>query len=117
VRNISVLVAIGVNSEGFSEILGVAEGSREDKESWRNFFRYLKDRGLKGVRLIVSDRAGGAVEAIAELYPDALWQRCMVHFYRNVFTKVPAKLIRDVADMLKAIHVPSGRRSDPGSAA
>lgn len=104
VRNIAVLVAIGVNSEGFSEILGVSEGSREDKESWRNFFRYLKERGLKGVRLIVSDRAGGAVETIAELFPDALWQRCMVHFYRNVFTKVPAKLIRDVADMLKAIH-------------
>lgn len=104
VRNIAVLVAIGVNTEGFSEILGVAEGSREDKESWRNFFRYLKDRGLKGVRLIVSDKAGGAVEAINELYPDALWQRCMVHFYRNVFTKVPPKMIREVADMLKAIH-------------
>ncbi len=104
VRNIAVLVAIGVNTEGFSEILGVAEGSREDKESWRSFFRYLKDRGLKGVRLIVSDKAGGAVEAINELYPDALWQRCMVHFYRNVFTKVPPKMIREVADMLKAIH-------------
>ena len=48
VQNVSVLVAIGVNSEGYREILGVAEGSREDKESWSNFLRYLKERGLKG---------------------------------------------------------------------
>ena len=54
VQNVSVLVAVGVNDEGYREILGVAEGSREDKESWSNFLRYLKGRGLKGVRLIVS---------------------------------------------------------------
>ena len=57
VQNVSVLVAIGVNSEGYREILGVAEGSREDKESWRNFLRYLKERGLKGVKLVISDKA------------------------------------------------------------
>ena len=56
VQNVSVLVAVGVNDEGYREILGVAEGSREDKESWSNFLRYLKERGLKGVRLIVSDK-------------------------------------------------------------
>ena len=59
VQNVSVLVAIGVNAEGYREILGVAEGSREDKESWSNFFRYLKDRGLKGVKLVISDKASG----------------------------------------------------------
>ena len=56
VQNVSVLVAVGVDSDGYREILGVAEGSREDKESWQNFLRYLKDRGLHGVKLVVSDR-------------------------------------------------------------
>lgn len=59
VQNVSVLVAVGVNDEGYREILGVAEGSREDKESWSSFLRYLKERGLKGVRLIVSDKCLG----------------------------------------------------------
>ena len=109
VRNIAVLVAIGVNTEGFCEILGLAEGSREDKESWRNFFRYLTGRGLKGVNLVVSDKAGGAVEAICEFFPSSVWQRCMVHFYRNVFTKVPFNKIAEVSDMLKAIHAQENR--------
>jgi len=104
VRNIAILVAIGVNSEGFCEILGLAEGSREDKESWREFFRHLIGRGLKGVKLVVSDKAGGALEAINEFFPSSRWQRCMVHFYRNVFTKVPFNKISEVSDMLKAIH-------------
>lgn len=104
VRNIAILVAIGVNSEGFCDILGLAEGSREDKESWREFFRYLTGRGLSGVHLVVSDKAGGALEAISEFFPSALWQRCMVHFYRNVFTKVPYNKINEVSAMLKAIH-------------
>ena len=56
ISNVSVLVAVGVNDEGYREILGIAEGSREDKESWTNFLRYLKDRGLSGVKLIVSDK-------------------------------------------------------------
>ena len=62
VQNVSVLVVIGVNSEGYREILGVAEGSREDKESWSNFLRYLKERGLKGVKLVISDKASGLAD-------------------------------------------------------
>ena len=54
-RNVSLLVAIGVNEEGFREVLAVAEGSKEDKASWTAFLRHLKERGLKGVRLFVSD--------------------------------------------------------------
>ena len=54
--NVSVFVAVGVNDEGYREILSFAEGSRENKESWTNFLRYLKDRGLAGVKLIVSDK-------------------------------------------------------------
>ena len=104
VQNVSVLVAIGVNSEGYREILGVAEGSREDKESWSNFFRYLKERGLKGVKLVISDKASGLVEVLGDFFPEAKWQRCVVHWYRNAFVKCPYKHTKSVAAMLKAIH-------------
>ena len=104
VQNVSVLVAVGVNAEGSREILGVAEGSREDKESWSNFLRYLKERGLKGVRLIVSDKCLGLYEIIGDFFSKAKWQRCIVHWYRNAFTMCPRKHLRDVVAMLKAIH-------------
>lgn len=104
VRNVSVLVAIGVGIDGFREILGVAEGAKEDKASWTNFLRQLKERGLKGVKLFTSDRCLGLVESLADFFPEAAWQRCVVHFYRNVFALVPATKVREVAAMLKAIH-------------
>ena len=104
VRNIAVLVAIGVRSDGYREIIGVAEGVKEDLESWRGFLRYLKGRGLKGVRLFISDKCLGLVEALGEFYPEAQWQRCMVHWYRNVFTVTPRGRRKEVAAMLKAIH-------------
>lgn len=104
VKNISVLVAIGVNNEGFREIIGVAEGSKEDKESWSGFLRYLKSRGLENIDLIISDKAFGLLEVIPDFYPKAKWQRCMVHFYRNIFSLVPHGKVKEVATMLKAIH-------------
>lgn len=104
VKNVSVLVAVGVNEDGYREILGVAEGTKEDKASWRNFLRYLKERGLSGPRLIVSDKCLGLVEALGEFYPEAQWQRCTVHFYRNVWTAVPSGKVKEVSAMLKAIH-------------
>jgi len=111
VRNVSVLVAIGVGADGHRQILGVAEGQKEDLEGWRGFLRHLKDRGLAGVQLIISDACLGLVEAVAELFPDAQWQRCVVHFYRNVFSNVPKGKVADVARMLKAIHAQEDRRS------
>ncbi len=104
VRNISVLVAIGVNNDGFREIIGVAEGSKEDKASWANFLRYLKSRGLERIDLIISDKSLGLLEVIPDFYPKAKWQRCMVHFYRNIFSLVPHGKAKEVATMLKAIH-------------
>ena len=104
VRNIAVLVAVGVRSDGYREILGVAEGIKEDVEGWRNFLRYLKGRGLNGVRLFISDKCLGLLEALGEFYPEAQWQRCMVHWYRNVFAVVPRGRRKEVAAMLKAIH-------------
>ncbi|MDD2765684.1 MAG: IS256 family transposase [Opitutaceae bacterium] len=109
VKNISILVAIGVNQDGYREVLGVMEGAKEDKPSWISFLRHLKERGLTGVRLFVSDKCLGLVESLAEFYPQALWQRCAVHFYRNVWTAVPTTKVREVATMLKAIHAQEDR--------
>ena len=109
VRNVSVLVAIGVNSEGFREVLGVVEGAKEDKGSWLNFLKHLKSRGLKGTVLFVSDKCLGLVEALGETYPEARWQRCVVHWYRNVFTVTPRNRMKEVAAMLKAIHAQEDR--------
>jgi len=104
VKNVSVLVAIAVDSSGFRQVLGVREGAKEDHASWAAFLRYLKGRGLKDVKLFISDKCLGLVESLAEFYPEAKWQRCVVHFYRNVFTAVPKGKVKEVAAMLKAIH-------------
>ena len=104
VKNVAVLVAIGVNAEGYREILGVTEGCKEDEQSWLEFLRHLKKRGLSGVRMVVSDKCLGLVESLGDVFPAADWQRCSVHWYRNVFAKTPAKHKRFVAAMLKAIH-------------
>lgn len=104
IRNVSVLVAIGVGGDGYRRILGVAEGHKEDKSGWGGFIRHLKERGLTGVRLVISDACLGLKESVHDYYPDAQWQRCMVHFYRNVFSHVPNAKMKEVARMLKAIH-------------
>ena len=109
VRNVSVLVAIGVSEEGYRQVLGIAEGAKEDKEGWGGFLRHLKKRGLQGVQLIVSDKCLGLVESAAELFPEALWQRCCVHWYRNVFSHTPHTKMKEVAAMLKAIHAQEDR--------
>src|SRR5262249_40820016 len=80
----------GVNADGHREMLGVMEGGKEDAASWLAFLRHLKARGLKGVRLVTSDKCLGLLEALGECFPEAQWQRCIVHFYRNVFTVVPS---------------------------
>jgi transposase-like protein len=104
IKNIAVLVAIGVNSDGYREILGAAEGAKEDKEGWTQFIRHLKQRGLKGVKLIISDKCLGLVESLGDFFPKADWQRCVVHFYRNVMSQTPYDKLRPVVSMLKAIH-------------
>ena len=78
VRNVSLLVAIAVNGEGYREILGICEGAKEDKAGWSGFLEHLKERGLSGVRLIISDACLGLAESAAEFFPEAAWQRCIV---------------------------------------
>ena len=111
VENVAVLVAVGVDAKGHREVLGLALGGREDADSWREFLGHLKSRGLRKVRLIVSDKCLGLLEAIGDYYPEADWQRCAVHFYRNVFTAVPKGKRREVAAMLKAIHAQEDREA------
>lgn len=117
VKNVAVLVAIGVDHDGYRQILGVVEGAKEDAESWRTFLRHLKERGLAGVELVVSDKCLGLIEALAEFYPEASWQRCMVHWFRNVRTVVPTGKAREVVAMLKAIHAQEDRQAAEKKAA
>ena len=117
VRNVAVLIAIGVDGEGYREVLGVAEGTKEDAQSWRSFLRHLKERGLGGVELFISDKCLGLIEALGEFYPEASWQRCVVHWYRNVMTVTPSGKVREVMAMLKAIHAQEDRVSAEQKAA
>ena len=109
VRNVSILVAIGVGQDGFRDILGIAEGCKEDKTGWNNFLRWLKKRGLKGTELFISDKCLGLIESLGEVFPEGTWQRCMVHFYRNVLSVVPRCKMKEIAAMLKAIHAQEDR--------
>jgi transposase-like protein len=110
-ENVSVLTAIGVTADGHREVLGAAEGMKEDKSSWLEFFKWLKGRGLSGVRLIVGDKCLGMVEAAMTVYPQAKYQRCIVHFYRNVFSVVPKSKSTITAKMLKAIHAQESKEA------
>lgn len=111
IQNVSVLVAIGVSEDGCREIIGAAEGMKEDKESWHAFFVWLKERGLSGVRLIIGDKNLGMLETIPEVFPDARYQRCTVHFYRNIFSVTPRNKMKSVAMMLKAIHAQESKEA------
>lgn len=110
-ENVSILVAIGVNGDGRREIIGCAEGFAESKDSWKEFLLWLKGRGLSGVRMVTGDKCQGMVGALEEVFPQASYQRCTVHFYRNVFSKVPKQKRTLVAKMLKAIHAQESREA------
>lgn len=111
VKNVAILVAIGVAEDGYREVLGIAEGAKEDKASWLAFLRHLKERGLDGTRLFVSDACLGLVEAFGEVFPGAQWQRCVVHWYRNGWSHVPKGKVKEVSAMLKAIHAQEDREA------
>ena len=110
-ENVAILVAIAVNQDSFREVIGAAEGMKENKSSWVNFFQWLRERGLNGVKLIVGDKCLGILEAVCEVFPEAKYQRCTVHFYRNIFSAVPRTKVRLVAKMLKAIHAQESKKA------
>ena len=111
VENVSILVAIGINREGHREVIGVTEGMKEDRASWEQFFRGMIERGLKGVRLVVGDRCAGLVSTVNGMLPKARYQRCMVHFMRNVLSKVPPAHREWASAALKAVFAMESRES------
>ena len=108
-ENVAVMVAIGVNDDGYREVIGAAEGFTESSECWREFPSWLRSRGLRGVRMIVGDKASGMVGSIAEVFPDTAHRRCTARFHRNVLARVPKSRRAAVAAMLKAIHAMESR--------
>ena len=101
--NVAVVIATGVNAEGRREILGLDLITTEDGAGWTALLRGLVARGLNGVQLVVSDAHGGLIDAIASVLPGAAWQRCRVHFVRNVLTKVPKAAQSMVATLIRSI--------------
>lgn len=99
----AMVVAIGVSIDGTREVLGTAVGDSESYEFWTEFLRGLKARGLSGVHLVTSDAHAGLKRAIAEQFTGASWQRCRVHFMRNVGAKVSAKAMPPVMAALKTV--------------
>jgi len=99
----AVVIATGVSSDGHREVLGCAVGDSETEEFWTEFLRDLRGRGLAGVQLVISDAHAGLVAAVGTVLQGAAWQRCRVHFMRNVLTKVPKADADMVATWIRTI--------------
>jgi transposase-like protein len=103
VTSMALLAAVGVDEEGFREVLAVEVAGSEKGAAYTSVLRGLIDRGLSGVRLVVSDDQEGIKAAVAGELPSAEWQRCAVHFQRNVLAHVPGSYMSEVAEDLSAI--------------
>ncbi len=99
----AIVVATGVAADGNREVLGLAVGDSEDKAFWTAFLRSLRSRGLAGVRLVISDAHEGLRQSIERVMLGAAWQRCRVHFLRNVLAKVPKASSEMVAAAIRTI--------------
>jgi len=99
----SMLIGVGVNKEGIREVLGFMIGDSESEESWGRFFSWLKDRGLRGVDLVVSDDHKGLVRALRRNFQGASWQRCQTHFIRNILNAAPKSLQGEIKAKVQAI--------------
>jgi len=107
----ALVIAIGVRSSGERDVLGFSLGCSEDKEFWLEFLRSLKRRGLSGVKLVISDSHEGLKAAQAEVLTGASWQRCRVHFMRNVLAHVPKGKKQLVAAALRTIFAQSSLKT------
>lgn len=99
----AVYVACGVNEKGGREIIGLQVNHAESSESWSRFFEYLKSRGLQSPKLVISDAHSGLVKSIKQSFLGASWQRCAVHFHRNIRDTLPKKNTREAREELKAL--------------
>lgn len=96
-------IAIGFNEEGEREVLGFLIQDGESEATWTHFFEYLKRRELKGIQLVISDAHKGLVQAIRKCFTGVSWQRCQVHFLRNIFATVPKKNSSLFREQVKAL--------------
>ena len=110
-ENVSILVAIGVSKDGHREAVGVAEGMREDSASWEQFFRGMVERGLKASGSWSATGARDWSPRWTRCSPKAGYQRCMVHFLRNVPSKVPPSHRERTSAALKAVFAVESRES------
>jgi len=99
----AVLIIVGVNEQGYREILAVEIADLESESTWGDIFRQLKDRGLQGVRLLVSDDHRGLRKALTRHFTGCAWQRCRVHFIRNICGYVPRWMRKDLIMTLHQI--------------
>jgi len=104
IRSQAVQIAISINDEGRRQILAVELANRESQTSWKDFLLALKGRGLRGVEFVVSDDHPGLKRAIAEVIPEAVWQRCYVHFLRNARDHLPRKAVDDCMQELRWLY-------------
>jgi transposase-like protein len=104
VRSQAVLIAIGIDWEGRRNVLAVDLANRESASSWKEFLSALRDRGLHGVQLAISDDHPGLKRAIREVLPEAAWQRCYVHFLRNALDHLPRKADDDCLMELRWLY-------------
>ncbi len=116
VESMAVVTAIGVNLEGCRQVLGVDLIPAESEEGWSQFFKSLKERGLHGVKLVISDAHAGLKAAVSKVMK-AEWQRCKVHFYRNVLAHVPKRSQPEVSEAMKAVFVQRDEKSAKTKAA
>ena len=100
----ALYIAIAINTSGRREIVGIAVCDRESKESYREFFKSIKERGLERIDLAVSDSHEGLVEALKAEFLGASWQRCQTHFSKNMRDKCPKKVWGEAKEMLTAIY-------------
>ncbi|WP_195478912.1 IS256 family transposase [Enterococcus faecalis] len=96
-------IAIGISKDGDREILGFMIQNEESKDTWSYFFEHLKNRGLRGTELVISDAHKGLVSAVRQSFLNASWQRCQVHFLRNILTSIPKKNSKPFREAVKAI--------------
>ncbi len=103
VRSRGVMIATGINQEGYRELLGLRVDDTESEASWSAFFTELKERGLRGVDMVTSDHHSGLVNAVRQNFQGATWQRCQTHFMRNILDAAPKALREEVKAHVRAI--------------
>jgi len=114
VKSKALFIAIGINNTGHKEVIGFEVYDSEKTDTWKDFFKSLKSRGLRGIDIVISDAHAGLVEAIKECFTGSSWQRCQAHFTRNIIDKCPKKystgLASELRDMFNASTIDEARR-------